>query len=131
MRGPAAIAWTLAAGASAFLLAGLVSYASQSAQPGGPTSVASWGRGAVGAAPDRSEEGARIFQDSGCRTCHSLGGVGAHVGPELDRVRERKSRADIVRWLDDPQKIKPGTKMPTFNFKPAQEHALADYLFSR
>ena len=125
------MAWTLVAGAGAFLLASLVSYASQSAQPGGPTTVASWGRGAIGTAPDRSAEGERIFQDYGCRACHSLGGLGAHVGPELDRVRDRKSRADIVRWLDDPQKIKPGTKMPTFNLTPAQEHALADYLLSR
>lgn len=108
-----------------------MSYASQSAQPGGPTTVASWGKGAIGAAPDRSSEGGRIFQDYDCRVCHSLGGVGAHVGPELDRVRDRKSRADIVRWLDDPQKIKPGTKMPTFHLKPAQEQALADYLLSR
>ncbi len=131
MRGPAAIAWTLAAGLSSFLAAGVVSYASQSAAPGGPTTVASWGRGALGAAPDRSGEGAKLFDDYGCRACHSLRGTGAHVGPELDRVRDRKSREDIVLWLDDPQKIKPGTKMPTFRFTPHQEQMLADYLLSQ
>lgn len=130
MRGPAAIAWTFGAGLGSFLLAGVVSYASQSAAPGGPATVASWGRNAIGV-PDRSREGARIFQDYGCRNCHSLGGTGAHVGPELDRVRDRKSRDDLVRWLDDPQKIKPGTKMPTFEFTPAEEQMLADYLLSR
>lgn len=130
MRGPAAIAWTLAAGVSSFLAAGVVSYASQSAAPGGPTTVASWGRSAI-RTPDRSSEGARLFDDFGCRTCHSLGGMGGHVGPALDRVRDRKSREEIVVWLDDPQKIKPGTKMPTFHFTPAQEQKLADYLLSR
>jgi cytochrome c2 len=125
------IAWTVVAGTAAFLCAALVSHASQPASPGSPTTVASAGADAIGAASDHSAEGALLFDGYGCRACHSLGGEGAQLGPALDHVRARKSRAEIVRWLDDPQKIKPGTKMPTFQFTPAQEQALADYLLSR
>ena len=116
-----------------FLFAAVVSHASQSTAAVGPTTRGSMNRGAIRAISNQSMEGegARVFETHGCRACHSLGGVGARIGPELDRVRNRKSRDEIIRWLDDPQRIKPGTTMPTFHFTPAQEASLADYLLAR
>lgn len=35
--------------------------------------------------PGDAAVGARLFSQKGCRTCHSLGGKGGSVGPELDK----------------------------------------------
>ena len=35
--------------------------------------------------------GQQVFEDSGCRGCHKLGGVGGTIGPELDKVGARRS----------------------------------------
>ena len=35
--------------------------------------------------PGNAAVGARLFRQKGCQTCHSLGGKGGSVGPELDK----------------------------------------------
>ncbi len=51
---------------------------------------------------------------------------GGTVGPILNQVGRRRSEAWIRRWLADPQAIKPGTKMPRFEFRPEEfEEAVA------
>jgi len=53
--------------------------------------------------------------------------------PSLDEVYKRKSRPDLVMWITDPQKIKPGTPMPSLvpSFvSPAQVEEIADFLMS-
>ncbi|PIR23132.1 MAG: nitric oxide reductase [Deltaproteobacteria bacterium CG11_big_fil_rev_8_21_14_0_20_45_16] len=47
-----------------------------------------------------------------CIVCHKLRGQGGDVGPALDGVGSRLDRDYIVRWLHDPQAVKPGTLMP-------------------
>lgn len=63
-----------------------------------------------------------------CMACHSLGGRGGAVGPALDRVGERLNRDYIVRWLHDPQSIKPRTAMPRLPLSEAQIQELAAFL---
>lgn len=53
-----------------------------------------------------------------CFNCHFRGetkptGQEGAWAPDFDRVRERLRPDWIYRWLDDPQVIYPGTKMPT------------------
>lgn len=47
-----------------------------------------------------------------CAACHSLGGVGGTFGPALDGVGDKFDRGYLMRWITDPQAVKPGTKMP-------------------
>jgi nitric oxide reductase subunit C len=65
-----------------------------------------------------------------CTACHSLGGQGGTVGPALDSVFTRKSKAEIAVWLQDPGKVKPGTLMPKLPLAPEQIDSLSDYLSS-
>ncbi len=54
-----------------------------------------------------------------CFKCHQLGdkkpvGPKADWTPDLVNARRRLNPDWIIHWLKDPQKIRPGTKMPTF-----------------
>ena len=63
-----------------------------------------------------------------CIACHSLGGQGGVVGPPLDDVGNRLSYDDLVPWITDPQKIKPGTAMPKLPLTSADIAELASFL---
>jgi nitric oxide reductase subunit C len=65
-----------------------------------------------------------------CTACHALGGQGGVVGPALDSVFARKSKAEIAEWLTDPAKVKPGTLMPKLPLALEQIDSLSDYLSS-
>lgn len=84
-----------------------------------------------------------------CLSCHFDGdrkpaGKPEDWGPNLERVPDRLDPDWIVRWLQDPSKIAPNTKMPSFfaddksgpddildGDEMAQMLALRDYLSSR
>ncbi len=63
-----------------------------------------------------------------CVACHAVGGVGGVVGPALDEVYKRKTREEMITWISDPQKLKPGTPMPRIDMTPAQLDEIVDYL---
>lgn len=63
-----------------------------------------------------------------CVACHKLGGQGGVVGPALDGVGARLEREFIIRWLKDPQKVKPGTAMPKLPLSDEQVVELAAFL---
>lgn len=74
--------------------------------------------------------GQRIFETKGCIGCHSIGGRGGKVGPELDKVAERRDAEWIVRHFKDPQAVSPGTVMPKFDFTEQEIRALTEFLLS-
>lgn len=63
-----------------------------------------------------------------CIACHSLGGQGGVVGPPLDDVGNRRSYDNLMAWLTDPQKLKPGTAMPKLPLSPSDLTELASFL---
>jgi nitric oxide reductase subunit C len=65
---------------------------------------------------------------STCQACHTIGGAGGAVGPNLDHVGSRRDEAWIRAWLADPAKVKPGAKMPNLQLAQADIDALAKYL---
>ena len=75
--------------------------------------------------------GEELIQRHGCRLCHAIDGTGGAVGPDLSGVRDRKTRAEIIEWLDDPARIKPGTIMPRVPLTPVEQQLLADHLLTR
>jgi nitric oxide reductase subunit C len=63
-----------------------------------------------------------------CVACHSLGGEGGVVGPALDDVGSRRNYDNLVVWLTDPQKVKPGTLMPKLPLSEPDIAELASFL---
>ena len=89
-------------------------------------------------AGSEAANGFALFQKSSCVSCHTINGTAAHarVGPDLTHfASRRKLGAGIVdntperlhRWLADPRRVKPGVKMPDFNFTDEQVTQLVDY----
>lgn len=70
--------------------------------------------------PDLSEAGRTLVgsQGFGCIKCHDIRGIpsGGTRGPDLARVTERVHHAWYRRWMHDPQRLEPGTRMPTVFF---------------
>jgi len=86
-----------------------------------------------------ARHGEQVFLQQACASCHTIRGTTAQadVGPDLTHVGERTSlaaltipntRADMLRWLSDPQHVKPGNRMPRLGLTGADFNALADYL---
>jgi cytochrome c oxidase subunit 2 len=74
-----------------------------------------------------------------CSACHAIGGTTAsgQVAPDLTHLASRRSLAagtmpmstgNLYGWVEDPQSIKPGVKMPTIGLEPDQLHAVVAYL---
>jgi putative heme-binding domain-containing protein len=58
-------------------------------------------RGAAKARGD-SAHGARLFSQGGCTSCHTAGGEGGFVGPDLSEIGLRRSVSELERALVDP-----------------------------
>ncbi len=74
-----------------------------------------------------------------CSACHNIGGTPAsgQVAPDLTHLASRRSiaagmlpmsKGNLYGWVEDPQSLKPGSKMPTIGLEPAQLHAVVAYL---
>ena len=64
--------------------------------------------------------GAELFRILQCESCHPTSNVlppnkdPADLAPNLQLASQRLRPEWVVRWLQDPQRIVPGTRMPTF-----------------
>lgn len=64
--------------------------------------------------------GKDLFTQFKCLQCHQLSGASASglkasdLAPDLSMASLRLRREWIAQWLKDPQKVMPGTKMPSF-----------------
>lgn len=65
-----------------------------------------------------------------CIACHAVAGTGGVVGPALDGVGLRMTRAELDRWLSDPQAVKPGTAMPNLALPDSTRNELVTWLVS-
>ena len=85
--------------------------------------------------------GAAFFASQTCGTCHRIRGTNAdgNVGPDLTHFASRKTmlagmmpntRANLRRWLENPQAVKPGANMPRFIYSKDSINVLVDYLSS-
>jgi cytochrome c2 len=89
-----------------------------------------------GADPAR---GQKLISFYGCGSCHQIGGVtgaNGHVGPPLTTLRGRRyiagllpaTAANVSRWIQHPQQIKPGTIMPDLGVTPRDGDDITAYL---
>jgi cytochrome c oxidase subunit 2 len=88
-----------------------------------------------------SSRGREVFLTGTCVMCHSIGGTTAasNAGPDLTHLASRRTiaagtlpntRGALAGWIVDPQRIKPGTRMPPNQLKPQDLDALLTYLQS-
>ena len=106
---------------------------------------AAWFEAQLKTAPapaDSSQQaGQQVFLSKGCAVCHTIRGTPANsrMGPDLTHLASRRTlasgtlpntRGHLAGWILDPQKIKPGTKMPPNQLSPDELHALLSYLQS-
>jgi cytochrome c oxidase subunit II len=92
-------------------------------------------------ASEELELGQRAFFDHSCHTCHTVRGTAAdgRTGPDLTHIGSRltlgagtvpNNEGNLAGWLADPQRIKPGNRMPATYLDPEELHALVSYLRS-
>ncbi len=92
----------------------------------------------VGGDPERGRASHNGF---GCGACHVIPGVrgaGGLVGPPLTTFARRAYIAgqlpnqpqNLIRWIEDPQAIEPGTAMPALDVTPAVARDMAAYLYT-
>lgn len=94
------------------------------------------------AAGTAAASGSAVFHGMNCVSCHTIDSNGTppdkrvEFGPDLTHFASRKqfasgiadNTAENVRlWLKDPQQVKPGVKMPNFNFTDKQMDDLTAY----
>lgn len=83
--------------------------------------------------------GAAFFNRETCGTCHRIRGTAANgnVGPDLTHFASRQTmlagmmpntRTNLRKWLQNPQAVKPGAKMPRFIYSEDNINLLVDYL---
>lgn len=79
------------------------------------------------------------FMSEGCASCHTIRGTQAQgsVGPDLTHVAGRETLAantipnrhgPLSAWVDDPQSLKPGVKMPGIALDEDELQAVVAYL---
>jgi cytochrome c oxidase subunit II len=92
-----------------------------------------------GPATDAEKRGQQVFLGTTCGLCHTIQGTPARatVGPDLTHLAGRKkiaaatldnTRGNLAGWIIDPQRIKPGVRMPQHALSPDQLNDLLDYL---
>ncbi len=88
-----------------------------------------------------AERGRAALDGFGCGSCHVIPGVrGARgmVGPPLSHFALRAYIAgqlpnqpeNLLRWVQDPQAVEPGTAMPNLGVTPAVARDMAAYLYT-
>ena len=86
-------------------------------------------------------QGRRLMAHYQCTACHAIpevpGAIG-NAGPPLDQFGRRSYIAggipntapNLVRWLDNPPAMKPGTAMPDLGVSPEEARHMAAYLYT-
>ena len=85
------------------------------------------------------QQGRAVFLTGACALCHNIQGTdaSAQVAPDLTHIASRQTLAagtvpntpgHLAAWIVDPQRMKPGTKMPATQLTSDELHALLAYL---
>lgn len=90
-----------------------------------------------GGRPERAPEPMLVH---GCGSCHSIPGIDSvedGVGPDLEGFADRRTIAgrvpnrpeELIRWIQHPQEVAPGTLMPEMGVTEQEARDIAAYLY--
>ncbi len=90
-------------------------------------------------ADDAVYAGRRIFETTACVNCHTVTGTTAHgrFGPDLTHLMSRETiasgavantPANLQQWIQNPDLMKPGSKMPAMGLGDQEVSAVTAYL---
>jgi ubiquinol-cytochrome c reductase cytochrome b subunit len=85
---------------------------------------------ALAGAPEFAVRGAVVYQTGQCAECHQVNGVGMTVGPPLNGLAKRQTRSWVEEHFANPQKLSPGSIMPSYRLSSEDKKNLTAYLFS-
>jgi len=76
--------------------------------------------------------GQRLFEQVGCTGCHLVKGYEniPKIAPSLRLVSAKVDPSWMVRWIEDPHKFRPRTRMPNFDLKQDDATAIAAFIWS-
>jgi ubiquinol-cytochrome c reductase cytochrome b subunit len=81
-------------------------------------------------APDFAAQGAVVYQDNHCGACHRINGNGMTIGPPLNGLSRRQTRSWVIQHFAEPQKLSPGSIMPSYHLSDKDIDNLVTYLFA-
>jgi cytochrome c oxidase subunit 2 len=81
------------------------------------------------------------FEHEACISCHTVAGTVAtgRYGPDLTHLMSRQTiasgivpntREELIKWIGDPNQIKPGCLMPAMHLSDKQDEQITDYLLT-
>ena len=78
-------------------------------------------------------DGQRLFEQVGCTGCHLVKGYEniPKIAPSLRKISAKVDPGWMVRWIENPHKFRPRTRMPNFDLKPDDAIAIASYIWSQ
>jgi mono/diheme cytochrome c family protein len=78
-------------------------------------------------------EGQRLFEQVGCTGCHLVKGYEniPKIAPSLLKISAKVDPSWMVRWIENPHKFRPRTRMPNFDLKENDAIAIASYIWSQ
>ena len=88
------------------------------------------------------DSGRTAILEAGCASCHTIQGVegtGSTFGPDLTDLDEQLYIAgqlpnrpeELIRWIQNPQEIVPGTAMPDLGITEEDARDIAAYLYDQ
>src|ERR687897_936858 len=77
-------------------------------------------------------EGQRLFEQIGCTGCHLVRGYEniPKIGPSLRKISAKVEPSWMVRWIENPHRFRPRTRMPDFDLKQDDAVAIVAFLWS-
>lgn len=78
-------------------------------------------------------EGQRLFEQVGCTGCHLVKGYEniPKIAPSLKKINAKVDPGWMVRWIENPHKFRPRTRMPNFDLKADDSLAIAAYIWAQ
>lgn len=76
---------------------------------------------------DQVVAGKVVWQNKNCNDCHTILGIGGYYAPELTKTFDRRGGAWLRAFMQNPQKVLPGTTMPNQNLTDQQAADLVEF----
>jgi cytochrome c2 len=74
-----------------------------------------------------AKRGKEIY-DNRCLRCHQVNGVGGTRASDLSKIGAEREAEWLDRFVENPQKVDPGNKMPTIFLRPDERQAVVEYM---